>query len=67
MSFYINYTISEVVLDPSICTVFNFFFQFLYQWTPLHIAVREFQVRTVEFLVANGADVTIMNNDGVSM
>ena len=42
-------------------------FLFPYQQTPLHIAVREGQEYTVECLVANKADVSIKDNDGVSV
>ena len=40
---------------------------FLYQQTPLHIAVREGQEYTVKSLVAKGANVSIRDNYGVSM
>ena len=42
-------------------------FHSLYQWTPLHIAVREGQEVTAEILVANGADLTIRDKCGVSV
>ena len=42
-------------------------FHSLYQWTPLHIAVREGQEVIVEVLVANGADLTIRDKCGVSV
>ena len=37
------------------------------QRTPLHIAVKEFRVKTAEFLVDNKADINSQDNDGVSM
>ena len=42
----------------------NFFI--LCQRTPLHIAVREGQMHTVERLVTEGANINIKDNDGVS-
>ena len=38
----------------------------VYQQTPLHIAVREGQMHTVECLVKEGADINIKDNDYVS-
>ena len=38
----------------------------LKQWTPLHLAAREGHMTTVEFLINNGADINIQNNDEVS-
>ena len=35
------------------------------QWTPLHIAVEEFQMHTVEALVFNKADINSQDNNGV--
>ena len=40
--------------------------QFLYQLTPLHIAVEELRVKTAEFLVNEGANVNSKDKDGVS-
>ena len=40
-------------------------FQSLYQWTPLHIAVKEFRVKTAECLVDKGADINSQDNEGV--
>ena len=37
------------------------------QRTPLHIAVKEFRVKTAEFLVDNKADINSQDNDGVSL
>ena len=37
------------------------------QRTPLHIAVKEFRVKTAVFLVDNNADINTQDNDGVSM
>ena len=37
------------------------------QRTPLHIAVKEFRVKTAEFLVDSKADINSQDNDGVSM
>ena len=42
-------------------------FQSLYQRTALHIAVREFRVRTVEVLVDNKADINSKDKHGVSL
>ena len=42
-------------------------FHSLYQWTPLHIAVREGQEVTVEILVDSGADHKICDKCGVSV
>ena len=41
-------------------------FQFLYQYTPLHIAVKEGQEYTVRCLVKNGAKDDIGDKNGVS-
>ena len=38
----------------------------LKQWTPLHLAAREGHMNTVEFLINNGADINIQDNDEVS-
>ena len=35
------------------------------QHTPLHIAVKEFQIHTMESLVANGADINSKDDHGV--
>ena len=37
------------------------------QQTPLHIAVKEFRVKTVKFLVHNNAHINSQDNNGVSM
>ena len=37
------------------------------QRTPLHIAVKEFRVKTTEFLVDNKADINSQDNDGVRL
>jgi len=37
------------------------------QRTPLHIAVKEFRVKTAEFLVDNNADINSQDNDGVGL
>ena len=42
-------------------------FAFLYQQTPLHIAARQGYVKTVECLVEKGADISIKDNNGVSI
>ena len=42
------------------------YFVYLYQRTPLHIAVKEGKGHTVKFLVEKGADVNIEDIDGVS-
>ena len=41
--------------------------QSLHQQTPLHIAVKQFRVKTVECLVDKGADINSKDNAGVSM
>ena len=41
-------------------------FQSLCQRTPLHIAVKHFQVRTVKFLVDVGADINSKDIHGVN-
>ena len=38
----------------------------LNQQTPLHLAAREGHMDTVEFLINNGADINIQDNNGVS-
>ena len=42
-------------------------FQSLHQQTPLHIAVKKFHVKTVEYLVDKGADIYSKDKYGVSM
>ena len=42
-------------------------FQSLYQWTPLHIAVREGKESTVNFLVESGANISSKDIDGVNI
>ena len=37
------------------------------QRTPLHVAVKEFRVKTAEFLVDNKADINSQDNDGVRL
>ena len=37
------------------------------QRTPLHIAVKEFRLKTAEFLVDNGADIDSQDKNGVRM
>ena len=37
------------------------------QRTPLHIAVKEFRVKTMEFLVDSKVDINSQDNDGVSI
>ena len=42
-------------------------FYSVYQWTPLHIAVRKGKERTVECIVGNKADINIKGSEGVSV
>ena len=64
---YISFTTGSETNTPSNTnTVLNFVSIYLPQWTPLHIAVKEFQVRTVKFLVENGADMSSKNKEGVN-
>ena len=58
---YISYDMS---ISKSQCPVL---YLFIIQRTPLHIAVKEFRVKTVKFLVDNQADINSQDNDGVSM
>ena len=52
---------------PNSCPVVHWtLLQFLYQLTPLHIAVEELRVMTAKFLVNKGANVNSKDNDGVS-
>ena len=39
----------------------------IYQRTPLHVAVKELRVKTVEFLVDNKADINSQDKYGVSI
>ena len=56
-----NYIDWYYIYSPKLC------FNLSYQRTPLHIAVKEFQVRTMKFLVGKRADINSKDNDGVSM
>ena len=39
---------------------------FLFQRTPLHVAAEGARVKVVEYLVDQGADINIKDNDGVN-
>ena len=58
---YISYDMS---ISKSQCRVL---YLSIMQRAPLHIAVNEFRVKTVEFLVDSKADINSQDNDGVSM
>ena len=58
---YITYDMS---VSNSQCPVL---YLSIMQRTPLHIAVKEFRVKTAEFLVDNQADINSQDNDGVSI
>ena len=47
------------------CTVFNIALISPPQHTPLHIAVKEFQMHTVKALVVNKADINSQDENGV--
>ena len=49
----------------SYSTVLKFVSISLPQRTPLHIAVKEFQIHTVDALVVNGANINSRDNYGV--
>jgi len=60
------YTIvSRFLNHVAFSTVLNIVSTTLPQHTPLHIAVKEFQMHTVEALVVNEADINSQDKDGV--
>ena len=61
-----GYTIaSRFISHVAFITVLNIVSTSLPQHTPLHIAVKEFQMHTVEALVFNKADINSQDKDGV--
>ena len=49
-----------------ITTVLQFLSLSLYQWTPLHMAVRDRNEHTLKFIVDSGAAIDIKDDSGVS-
>ena len=49
-----------------ITTVLQFLSLSLYQWTPLHMAVKDGNEHTLKFIVDSGAAIDIKDDSGVS-
>ena len=67
ISSLLHYNISQFLNHSNEYFIYLNFSMIFYQQTPLHIAVKEFRMRTVEFLVDKGADINYKDNNGVRL